>query len=66
MVLDPNANRGLFNVSYFPCYRPLFLSLIPNGLKSTLAIIIKDVTNSDANDIVKEYAFAPLLGALDI
>ncbi|KAG8738572.1 hypothetical protein FRC10_006677 [Ceratobasidium sp. 414] len=35
MVLDPNANKSLFN--------------------STLAIIIKDVTNSDANDIVKEY-----------
>ncbi|KAG9090108.1 Vacuolar protein sorting-associated protein 13A [Ceratobasidium sp. 370] len=36
MVLDPNANRGLFN--------------------STLAIIIKDVTNSDAKDIVKEFS----------
>ncbi|KAG8792428.1 Vacuolar protein sorting-associated protein 13A [Ceratobasidium sp. 428] len=36
MVLDPNANRSLFN--------------------STLAIIIKDVTNSDANDIVKEFS----------
>ncbi|KAG8723550.1 hypothetical protein FRC09_002858 [Ceratobasidium sp. 395] len=35
MVLDPNANKGLFN--------------------STLAIIIKDVTKSDARDIVKEY-----------
>ncbi|KAG9087788.1 hypothetical protein FRC06_002366, partial [Ceratobasidium sp. 370] len=36
MVLDPNANKGLFN--------------------STLAIIIKDVTNSDAKDIVKEFS----------
>ncbi|QRV98718.1 E3 ubiquitin-protein ligase TRIP12 [Ceratobasidium sp. AG-Ba] len=36
MVLDPNANKGLFN--------------------STLAIIIKDVINSDAKDIVKEFS----------
>ncbi|KAG9091466.1 hypothetical protein FS749_016528, partial [Ceratobasidium sp. UAMH 11750] len=36
MVLDPNANKGLFN--------------------STLAIIIKDVTSSDAKDIVKEFS----------
>ncbi|KAG8795915.1 hypothetical protein FRC12_008170 [Ceratobasidium sp. 428] len=36
MVLDPHANKGLFN--------------------STLAIIIKDVTKSDAKDIVKEFS----------
>ncbi|KAF8607193.1 hypothetical protein BDV93DRAFT_303052 [Ceratobasidium sp. AG-I] len=36
MVLDPSANRGLFN--------------------SILAIIIKDVTRSDANDIVNEFS----------
>ncbi|KAG9092892.1 hypothetical protein FS749_015351 [Ceratobasidium sp. UAMH 11750] len=36
MVLDPQANPGLFN--------------------STLAIIIKDVTDSDSKDIVKEFS----------
>jgi hypothetical protein len=57
MVLDPNANQGLFNVSSLSsfCYSPLFFGLILNGLQSTLAVIIEDaVTNSDAKDIVKE------------
>ncbi|QRV84782.1 GTP-binding protein [Ceratobasidium sp. AG-Ba] len=52
MVLDPNANKGLFNVG-----RAVALSnRINSFVQSTLAIIIKDVTNSDAKDIVKEFS----------
>ncbi|KAG8718610.1 hypothetical protein FRC09_012400 [Ceratobasidium sp. 395] len=55
MVLDPQANPGLFNVG--PLLVPVFgLHLLRLAVKSTLAIIIKDVTDSDSKDIVKEFS----------
>lgn len=58
MVLDPSANKSLFNV----CAPYVSASNTNFRLwQSTLAIIIKDVTNSDAKDIVKEYAVLAIL-----
>ncbi|KAG8795917.1 hypothetical protein FRC12_008172 [Ceratobasidium sp. 428] len=53
--LDPQANPGLFNVG--PQLVLVFvLRLLKLAVKSTLAIIIKDVTDSDSKDIVKEFS----------